>query len=186
MTDVRLEFKDKKTGNKSEAEGSDGRLDVSSRTDGRPYFVSRDDSLDFLAPFEDASAAAGDYCAYIKNDDITGKDLVVNRITLGSANAAEFKVWVVTGTASGTSETASSTNRNPSGSANATVISDAVSGLTASSELVHDACVAGGRCVIEFGDTVRLGKDQALAVEYDTGTTGKCWGTIFFFFEEKF
>lgn len=169
--------------------GSDGRLNVSARTDERRYYSSRDDSQAFSLTWQDASTATGDYVLYWQNTATDGRHLVIDAIGLNSQYAADFELWVVTGTAAGGVATAPvCMNRAVPKSAAATARtadSSTVSGLT---EVVRvDIVTVGARGHEEFrlADTLRLGQDQALAVKCDLTDTspGKTHGVCFGFYE---
>lgn len=168
------------------AKGSDGRFNVSSRSDNRAYYNSRDESLAFSMVWDDTSSAAGDFIVYWKNTDTTGKQLVIDSIGLNSTNAASFKLHVVTGTATGTAATPVCLNQASPKSAQATTVEaagTAITGLTSAGTIDHAGCTAGGHEEFRLRDRLRLGQDQAVAIEYEQGTTGRTWGVIFAYYE---
>lgn len=172
-----------KTGSIEEAKGSDNRSNVSSRQDGRPYYNSRDESLTFSLLWDDVSSEAGDMILYWKNTDKTGKDLVISFADLNSANTdSSFKLHLVTGTAaSGSIVSPFCANQVKPKSAQATAMEAAgtpITGLTISGTFSHTSSSG-----FELTDTVRIGQDQAVAIEYEQGTTGRTWGEILGYYE---
>jgi len=168
------------------AKGSDSRLNVSSRTDERSYYNSRDESEAFSAVWDDASSAAGDFIMYWKNTNTNGMHLVIDSIGMNSALAASFKLHIVTGTAAGTTVTPVCLNRATPKTAAATVIEaagTAITGLTSSLVVDHAGVPAFGHEEFRLNDRLRLGQDVALAIEYEQGTTGRTWGVIFGYYE---
>jgi hypothetical protein len=167
------------------AKGSNNRLNVSSRSDGRSYYASRDGSQTFSVSWNDSDSAAGDDIVYWKNTDTNGKELVISFIEVYSANNALFKVKQVTGTATGTTVTPSCSNRNTVRSASSTAIEaagTAITGLTDGATLGYFGAGSSGK-TFRIDDVVRLGQDGAIAIEYVAGTTGQTAGTIEGFFE---
>lgn len=182
-----IQFTSDKTNSIEKAQGSDGRLNVSARSDGRSYYISRDSSQSFSAVWDDASSAAGDFIMYWKNTDTTGKSLVVESIGINSEQASSFKLHIVTGTASGTTVTPFCLNQSSAKTAAATTIEaagTAITGLTSSFVIDHASVGVDGHEEFRLRDRLRLGQDQAIAIEYEQGTTGRTWGVIFGFYEE--
>ena len=181
-----IQFTSDKTGSLEKAQGSDNRFNVSSRQDSRRYYNSRDRSEAFTMVWDDATSAAGDYIAYWKNTDTTGRELVVSSVGVNSVEASSFKLSVVTGTASGTSVTPACLNRGSPKSAQATAVEaagTAITGLTENVVVDHAGCQATGHQEFRLDDSLRLGQDEAIAIEYEQGTTGRTWGVIFAYYE---
>lgn len=158
------------------------RLQVEAETNLRGYFISRDDRRLFNAVFQDASAAAGNYVAYIKNTSTT-RQLVVDIVRVGAVNAAKWRFFKVTGTGSGTAVTAVNMNFQSGIEPEATILADNITGLTTAGEFATTRTPANTSQVIPFDDTLILGPQNAFAIEYDTGTTGEAAATIRFYFE---
>ena len=95
---ARIEFKNDVTRALEEMEGSSGRANVSARTDGRRYYVSRDEGQAYAMTFEHATAGDGEYSFYLQNTSPTRR-LVVSSVGVNAVNIARFKLWYVTGTA---------------------------------------------------------------------------------------
>lgn len=193
---ARTEYTSDSTGGREEAQGSDGRLNVSSRADGRGYYNSRDESESYSMVFDDATASAGDFVAYIKNTDTTGKHLVVRSVGINSDEAAvSFKLVTVTGTAVG-GATITPTNLNQGGvarSANAIVSGPVASGSTpmtgiSIAKVIDHAGISAvfGHEEFRLQDQVRLGQDQAVAIYLDTAASEpiRAFGVAFFYFED--
>ena len=189
---ARIQFIERTSGNQGEVQGSDSRLDVSSRSDGRGYYNSRDESESYSLVFDDANATALDFVVYLKNDKTDGKHLVIRSASVNGEVTSKFSMLTVTGTAGG-GTTATPVNLNFAGvarSATATALTTAdssatpMSGLTADQEIDHVQVLAGGHEEFRFQDQVRLGQDQAVAIRMDAGTAdSQVFGVIFFFFE---
>jgi hypothetical protein len=152
---------------------SDNRLDTSSRSNSRSFYISRDEGSCFSLSSHDATAAAGTYIAYFKNNSPT-KNFYVDFIEVGGVETALWKVWSVTGTAAGGSAiTPSNLNLTSGNVADATARgNDSITGLTTVSQLGTLRTSANSDGLIEYNDTLILGTNDAIAVEYDTGTTG--------------
>jgi len=183
-----INFKSDKTGAQEIAEGSDQRLNVSSRTDSRRYYMSRDFSDAYSAVWDDASSAANDEIFYLKNTDANGRALVVSAIGLNSEQACSFKLHLVTGTvASGTTVTPVCLNRQTVKAAAATceeAAGTALTGLTSAGVVDHASVTVDGHEEFRLDDTLRLGQEDAISIEYEQGTTGRTWGVVFFYYED--
>mgnify|MGYP004455714351 CR=1 FL=1 len=173
------------TGSHQKVQGSDGRLNVSSRSDGRAYYNSRDRGKTYTVVYDHQSAAAGEFSLYIKNTSSVD-NLVVMSCGLNAAENARIKLHRVTGTAAGGSEL-TPVNTSSTLSAAADVrqgeAGDAITGLTSSG--LHDfaGVQANGHEEFRLRDVIRLKQNEALAIEYDEGTTGDFWGVAFMYFE---
>ena len=100
-----IEFKNDRTRALEQLEGSDGRINVSARSDSRAYYISRDNGQAYSMTFNHPAAADGQYSFYMQNT-ATDKTLVIAHIGLNADNIARFKLWAVEGTvANGTSRT---------------------------------------------------------------------------------
>lgn len=188
----KIRYSDEITKALAEVQGTDGRLNVSSRADGRGYYNSRDMSETYNLLFDDANATADDIVVYLKNDKTDGKHLVVNNITVNGEVLSKFTLVTVTGTAAG-GAAVSPVNLNFAGvSKEATVTALAtadssvtpMSGLTVDKEVSALQVQAGGREKFVLADQPRLGQGQAMGIRMDSGTADSyVFGTINFFFE---
>lgn len=162
---------------------SGNRLNVSARSDSRIYYHSRDDADVYITNSID-TAAAGEYNIYFQNDSIT-KNFIVHKITLGSAVLTIFKVATVTGTAAaGSVVIPVNMNRTSSLTAEATARgTGAITGLTEENLLASVSCEADATVIVDFSDSLILGTDDAIAVEYDTGAGGTMHATILGYYE---
>lgn len=192
---ARIEFINDENNAQGEVQGSDARLNVSSRSDSRAYYNSRDKSESYSVVFDDANADAGDYILYIKNTKTDGKELVVRSAGVNcEAAGSSFKLSMVTGTPSG-GATLTPANLNQAGqakSATTEVYGPADSSSTPMTGLTEDKTIdhagisgAWGHEEFRLGDTLRLGQDQACAIELDSTTAAdvRAFGVVFFFFE---
>jgi hypothetical protein len=182
-----IQYTSDKTKSLEKAQGSDNRFNVSARSDSRSYYNSRDISLAFSLVWDDASSEAGDFIVYWANTDTTGKQLVIDSVGLNSENAASFKLHVVTGVAAaGASVSPFCLNRATPKTAQAIgmeAAGTAITGLTSAGVVDHASTAIAGHEEFRLDDRLRIGQDQAIAVEYEQGTTGRTWGVIFGYYE---
>ncbi len=176
-------------GSLQRTQGSDGRLNVSSRTDGRGYYNSRDLGQSYSVSFSHPLSAAGEYSFYFKNNS-TSKHFVVSDLDIHSDLGGRFKLWFVTGTGGdGVSVTPTNLNRNSNNDADATVLEDGagttISGLTQDGLVDFMGVSADGGDRILVNDRIRLGQGDAIALEMDEATSGTpdVWGTMIGYFE---
>ena len=182
-----IQYTSDATGSIQKTMGSDGRLNVSSRADSRSYYNSRDEQQAYSISYNMDVAAAGEYIVYLQNNSTTGKILVVDAIGINSDSEARFKLWYVTGTASGGNTlTPTNLNKSSSNAATATVReggteATGIAGLTTSG--LVDFLFCNGHEEFRLGDRLRLGQNDAIAIEMDEGTAVDSFGVIFGFFE---
>ena len=182
----KIGFKSDKSKSQEEAEGSDNRLNVSSRQDSRRYYISRDESDAYTVVWDDASSSAGDFIIYLKNTHVGGKEMVVSAIGLNSELACSFKLHLVTGAASGTAVTPFNLNRVKTKAAAATCVEAAgtpIANISSTAVIDHASCTADGHEEFRLDDTLRLGQEDAIAIEFEQGSDARTWGVIFFYFE---
>ncbi len=165
-----------------EVHGSDTRLNVSSRSDDRSFYISRDEGQFYSLRIEDDDAAAADLVAYLRNDS-TSKLVFIRDIHVSCENAATIKLaYGDSTTATGTSVTSVNMNRSKTFSADVTALGNgAVGGVTASTFFSSFRVGAGE--TFEYGSTIILGQNDNIVVEYDTGTTGDIEIDIFFYLD---
>ena len=159
------------------------RLNVSARSDDRIYYTSRDNGDAFSVTSRD-TAAAGEYNFYFKNTSAT-KKFYVSNFTIGSAVLAIFKITKVTGTAGGAGAiTITNLNMTSGNVADATATGDAaVTGLTAGDVIKDISVVADDSKFINMNDSLIIGTNDAIAIEYDTGAGGTMHITMKGFFD---
>ncbi len=185
---ARINFKNDKTRSIEEAEGSDGRLNVSSRADARAYYNSRDEGQCYSVPWMFNTSASTEYAVYLKNTS-TDKELIVSAIGLNSEVATRFQLDFVTGTAAaGTLVTPTNLNKSKSTDAAATAMEGAsaatgITGLAQSSKIDFTWCTATGHEEMRLTDRVRLGQNDAVALQVLETAGGDVGGVIFFYFE---
>lgn len=152
---------------------SDFRMETSTRSNSRSYYISRDDGQVYGVTSHDATAAAGTYILYFKNTS-TSKDFYIDYIECGGVETALWKVWFVTGTAAGGSAlTPTNLNKKSGNVASATVRGDdSITGLSTDGQIGALRTPANDSHLLAFDDTVVLGTGDAIAIEYDAGTTG--------------
>lgn len=189
---MEIDFRSDSSGGDERAQGSDNRLNVSSRSDGRGYYNSRDASESYTLPFSDLNCTTGDVVVYLRNDKSDGKHMVIRSASINSDTAVGFEFVTLTGTAAGGAVNATPVNMNQAGvarTATATAVTvvesdvSPISGLVVGVEIDHLAVVAGGHGEFLFQDQLRLGQDQAIGIVAKSGTAVSAFGTIFFYFE---
>ncbi len=185
---ARIDYINDMTGSFQEAHGSDNRLNVSSRADNRGYYNSRDQEQAYGLSWTHLGATDAEESFYIKNDSTT-LTLVISYFTVSCDTAARFTFAMTDATATnGTAIVPTNLNRHSSNAAVGTFLHSA--GGTAITvtpgvniEIFH--CVANARLVIELGDRVRLGQNDAVVLQAteDHATTSDSAGTVFFYYE---
>jgi hypothetical protein len=160
------------------------RLNVSAKSNPRSFYISRDDGLAFTLSSVDLDADAGDVICYLKNTSTT-RNMYIKQIHYGGVNAALWKTWVVSGVAGGTSIIPTNLNLTSGKSAEALGFgNDVVNDLTYDSLIGSHRTIAGAHSVDGWEDVLTLGPNNAIAVEYDTGTTGPAEVNIEFHYED--
>ena len=175
------------TGSIQIAHGSDGRLNVSSRSDGRAYYNSRDLENAYAIPFQDADADAAEFVAYIKNTSTT-LTFVVSHIGINSSIAGSFVLHKMdAATATGTALVPINMNFASPKAASLQALKGAggVGVAVAATDGIIDVVQIATNAHEEFrlADTLRLGQNQSIAIEYDRGASSVVEGVFFGFFE---
>jgi len=180
----KIDYLEAGTSSQEQVRGSDGRLNVTSRSNLRSFYVSRDAAQVYNVASIDPDAAAGDFIFYLQNTATDGKDIYIDAFNVSATNGALLEVHKVTGIASGTALTAANLNFKSGNTAAANIFGNAaVSGLT-SSIIVAPLRVATGGTIQQLSSGVLiLGQNDALAVQYTSGTTGLAEVGVRFFFE---
>ena len=96
----KIQYLNDETGNQQEVSGSDRRFNVSSRSNDRQFYVSRDDGQAYVMVSTDDTLVVGEFGAYWQNTS-TDKNLHILDITVNSTNSGAFQISEVTGTADG-------------------------------------------------------------------------------------
>jgi hypothetical protein len=178
-----ITFPDDVTGAIQIAHGSDGRLNVSSRSDERIYYNSRDEGQTYIWTSFDSAAAADEYSIYLQNTS-TSKNLIIKDIRLSPGVAMTFKIATVTGTAGGSAITGYNLNRNSGNDASANAWGDAaVTGLTEAQVITTEMVSALTTKEIDFHDALILGQNDNIAVECDVNAGGLVYIQIIGYFE---
>ncbi len=173
--------------NEQVVQGSDGRLNVSARADPRIYYRSRDEGQAYTLVYDDADASAGAFICYWQNLRTDGKHLVIASARFSSNTDGSFKLHFITGTVTGGSSL-TPTNFNKT-SPNDAPISSAkgngpLGGLTSAAEVDHVGLKANTNIEINLKDAVRLGQNDAIAIEFEQGSANsRIFGSIFGFYE---
>ena len=184
-----IQFTSNQTGSLEKMTGSDGRASVSSRTDSRSYYNSRDKGQAYSIPFDFQSATAGEFGGYFKNASTNGKIFVVDSIGVNTVEASRIKLWFVSGTAAGGTNLIPTNLNRASGNAATSTAMEGASAATGITGLSSDALIdivyvtATGHEEFRLDDRLRLAQNDAIAIEYDEGTAGDMSGVIFGYFE---
>lgn len=183
----KIEYYNQNTGSLQQAKGSDGRLNTSARADGRAYYNSRDREQCYTLVFDHQGAVAGEFSAYFKN---TSPDLmfVVSSVGINCAQNARIKLHWVAGTVTGgavitPANLKVSSPKKAAATACQGLSGDSILGIASNATLDFAAVLANGHEEMRLSDRIRLGQDEAIALEYDEGTTGDFFGVIFGYFE---
>jgi len=161
------------------------RLNVSAKSKNRLFYISRDDGLAFNAVMPSFSAAAGDIVYYLKNTS-ADKNIMIDSLEFHSLEAVHWKIFSVTGTAAGgTVITPANVNLGSGRQASASVMGGGatITGLTNSAQIGTHRTQATGEASMDWSGGLILAPNSAIAVEYDTGTTGLCELDCLFHFE---
>jgi len=155
---------------------SDNELHVFSVSESHAAHVSNDKGGTYMAYTTDAGPGAGEYTLYIQNDSST-KIFVIDCVCTSNVDAdVVWKLHEVTGTAAGASVvTASNLNLTSGKVAELTCRGGAggVTGLTSTEVIMAwNGGAVFSNVNKEIGGRIVLGKNNALAVEYDAGTGG--------------
>ncbi len=188
---TRINYEDVNTGALSSARGSDGRLNVSSRGDLRSYYNSRDSRQTYTLPWEHVAASDGEFCFYLQNTS-SRKHLVVSSVVLHSdTSGARFKLHFVEGTSSdGLVVLPTNLNATSSNEANVVAREDGggvpIAGLTSKKVIDISSVAASVSHQMAILDRVRLGQNDAIALEFDAGSggTADAAGVVHFYLEE--
>lgn len=187
---ARIEYSNDVTGAFEEARGSDQRLNVSSRADGRAYYNSRDEGQCYSLVWTHLAATDAEYSFYLTNTSTT-QFLVVSDVGINCDTVdTRFILWFVTGTASnGAAVTPTNLSQSSSNAASATALESAggtaISGMTTAGKIDFVYLEASGHEEMHLSDRVRLGQNGAIALEFDenAATTADAGGSVFFYFE---
>jgi hypothetical protein len=161
------------------------RLNVSSKSEDRKFYASRDFGLCYNAVFDNITATDGDYTAYLKNTSST-YNLFVSEIEFHSLLATKWKIWQVTGTAaSGETVTPSELNLSKSIPADAIAMAGdtSITGLTTVQQVGSHRNTPTGDSGMNFRGCLILGPGDAIAIELDVGVSGLVSHDMFFWFE---
>jgi hypothetical protein len=176
---------DGKGGNGPASVSAARRLNVSSKTRSRMFYVSRDDQLGFNIPMPSFEAAAGNYVFYIKNTS-ADKDLMIDSIEYHSEEWVQWNVWEVTGTAAGGNAlTPVNIHLGKGRLAEATAMGGGatITGLTLGNLIGVHRTQATGEAAMDWAEGLILGPDTAIMAEYQAGTGGLCEIDCLFHYE---
>lgn len=186
-----IQYQDVNTGAFTSVRGSNGRLNVTSRTDLRSYYNSRDVKQTYSMPWEHTAAADGEFCLYLRNTDPKAHVVLSSVVINCDAEDARFKLHFVSGTSSdGLLVSPTNLNSTSSNAAAVTARQDGggtpIAGITSISVIDITYLRASGRETIQLLDRVRLGQNDAIALEFDenSGGTADAAGVVNFYLED--
>lgn len=187
---ARIEFKNDRTRSLEEAEGSDGRMNVSSRADNRGYYNSRDEGQCFAAMFHFNNVATDEFAVAMKNTHTT-KTLVIQTVQLGATAVMSVGLDFVTGTAAG-GLAVDPVNLNKESNNDATGdfmmgmnAATGITGLTADGHIDMTYLQAYGTSEFKIGNQIRLGQGDSIAVHIVSvvAVDAQLGGAFFFYYE---
>lgn len=150
------------------AEVERNRLNTNSVTQPELDFISDENEDAYSVVSHDATAAAGTYIVYFKNDDST-KQFHLDEVFVGGVASILWKLWQVTGTAAGGNALTPS-NLNLKSGKTATATSrgdDSITGLSTSKEIASVRTAANDSGQMQLRGSVILGLNDAIAIEVD-------------------
>jgi hypothetical protein len=180
-----MKIEDGKGKNGDASVSSVQRLNVSAKNAPRYFYASRDFGQCFNAVYDNQTVATGEYSAYLKNTSTT-RNLFINHMEFHAVESVKWKIWEVSGTAAaGEDVTPSNFNLASGQPAEATAMAGdtAITGLTQVKQIGSHRSEALSDSAMDFEGALILGPGKAIAIEYDTGTTGICSHDIFFWYE---
>jgi hypothetical protein len=178
-----LQIEDGKGRGYTSSVSESNRLNVSAKTNPRSFYISRDEGLAFTISSEDIDADAGDVICYLKNVSTT-RNMFIKQVHYGALNAALWKTWIVSGVAGGTSINSVNLNLTSGKSAESIAFgNNPVTGLSLDELIDTHRTPANSHGDDKWDDVLILGPGNALAVEYDTGTTGPAEVNIEYHYE---
>jgi len=158
------------------------RLNVSAKAQDRIYYISRDSQLAFSWD-STFGATSGNTVLYLKNTS-TSRNFFVNRFELASEVANKFEVYKTAGTPAGTIVSGANLNLSSNLTADASAYGNgSIAGLTNDPKLATVRSPANATEVLQFGDAVILGFNDALSVQ--VGATGSVDITVVGYFENR-
>ena len=189
---LQVQFSNDVTGALELTHGSDGRLNVSSRSDNRSYYIPRDQSETYSAVFFDTAADAADYVFFLQNTNTQGKHLVIDEISVSTEAATCILELDDCSSPSGgaaivptclnraSTKTAAVTCQGPTDSSG--------SPMTCTDNAAIDIVSidgAFGHADFHPADRLRLGQDDGIGIRLkQTGTADRdVFGVVYFFFE---
>jgi hypothetical protein len=189
----KIQYSDDQGRGLAEVQGSDGRLNVSSRSDARSYYNSRDAHLTFAVPFAVTLMDTDeDFVAWRNASD--DKELVISHAMISVFEPVDIKWHVGTGIpAAGTVIVPVNLNQGSGRSAptdgSVSVMmgttTTPLTGLTSSGVVAHHGILAIQESVVsEFHDEIRLGQNDTFFGELeDASVPGYVRGTLYGYYE---
>lgn len=160
---------------------STNRLNASSKSNPRIYYISRDDGQAFTYESE-YNATSGDYVICIKNTNST-KNMIISGAWLSSDNNSKWQIEKVSGVASGTAIIGRSLNLTKNNKSDAEALgNDPVSGITKLYNLSTVRSPALTTAAMDFKETLILGDGDELAIRY-IGDAGEISVIVGIYFE---
>ena len=177
-----IQYPNDQSGSIQIVHGSDGRFNTSSRSDARAYYNSRDEGQTYALTFDDIDAAVNDFSVYWQNTS-PDKILVVSSVGVNSTVTGTVKLHFVTGVADTASAlTLVNLNRSSSNAAAANCLGNSAVGTIVTAGEIDQVIVgANAHEELRLGDRVRLGQNDAIAIEWDRGASNTILEGVIFY-----
>ena len=159
------------------------RGDVSSRSNERIYYISRDSGQSYMWASGTYDAGAGDTILLVKNTSTT-RNLYIKAIWISTDTETRVVVHIPTSevTPTGTSITGRNMNSASSNAAEATAIRDETNNSQGNIYWSGEIQAATNPYEINFHDGLILGQNESIGIDY-VADVGACDVTIIGYFE---
>lgn len=152
------------------------RLDVSSRSNNRIFYASRDDGQAYVWSSR-YLVDAGSSILYLQNTSPT-RNLIIDEIDVGATSGATWELWTCTTDGAGTVVSGANHNLTSSNSPEARAFGDANITANSSGVLVGYAKHGNfGEEGFHTKDTLILGQNDAIIIKRDPGEISTVSGT---------
>jgi len=181
-----IEFRSTQSGGVEETRGSDDRLNVTSRNSSRGYYNSRDKGQVYAAAFQHTAGTAGQYSFYLENTS-SDKKLVITSIDVSAVVTSRFKLWHAGSGTAGDAVVPVNLNKDSTNVAECTMLQDnstTIATVSPAGTPISDFQIGTlGNKEINFEGKIRLGENDAIALELDTSAGSLVHGVVNFYFE---
>ena len=166
-------IKDGKGSGREVSVSSTNRMDVSSRSNGRDFYVSRDDGQAYHWSGQVANATVGSIVLAVRNLSNT-LNIFINEVTVTSLTSTTWEIYANNGVDTGTTVTGVNLNRTSSNVADSDALSTVTLGTANAVTNKLAEFNSGGFETAEhnFGDALILGRNDSINVEIGGATLG--------------